>query len=196
MSKKPIVILVGPPGSGKTTNGRLLAECLGWQFVDTDAVISENCGCSIAELFERQGEAHFRELETEILRGLLQEYADKNDENGIVIGTGGGIVVREENRALLQSIERVCYLTADINVLAGRLSGDASRPLLKTTVQASEKAVEEDADLQRRKKLRNLLDTRKSAYEESGLKIDTGGLTPEGVVQEILRLLSLSPRTG
>ena len=199
MSKNLIVILIGPPGSGKSTTGRLLASQLGWQFIDTDAVIAEKCGCSIADLFQDQGEDFFRNLESETLRHLVDEYGSRAGQtglagqSGIVIGTGGGIVVREENRSLLQKIDSVCYLTADIEILAERLSGDATRPLLKTAAENSSGTDKEDELTKKRIKLKQLLDGRRAAYEEARFKIDTGSLSIESVVDEIRRLLNLSP---
>ena len=98
-----------------------MAGKLGWQFVDTDAVITEKCGCSIAELFASEGEPFFRRLESETLRQLVGQWGAAS-EGGIVIGTGGGIVVSEENRAILRSVDAVFYLTAAVEVLAERLS--------------------------------------------------------------------------
>jgi shikimate kinase len=193
VSKNLIVILVGPPGSGKTTTGQLLASHLGWQFVDTDAVIAEKCDCSIAELFENRGEPFFRNLESETLRDLVDNYGDGPGERGIVIGTGGGIVVSEENRALLQSVNAVCYLTADLDILADRLSGDVSRPLLKTASENSSADKKDDDHNEKRIKLKNLLDSRRAAYEEARFRIDTGGLSIESVAAEIMRLLNLTP---
>jgi shikimate kinase len=193
VSKNLIVILVGPPGSGKTTTGQYLASHLGWQFVDTDALIAESCGCSIAELFEKRGEPYFRNLESETLRQLIDDRGGSPGTAGIVIGTGGGIVVSEENRVLLQSVDSVCYLTADVDVLVDRLSGDATRPLLKTNGENSSTVEKEDEQMKKRVKLKNLLDSRRAAYEEARFKIDTGGLTIEGVASEILRLLNLQP---
>ena len=88
------IVLIGMPGSGKTTVGRLLADQLGKEFLDTDALIAEKAGCTIPEIFETQGEAGFRKIETQVLREI-------GNLSGKVIATGGGCVTREENYPLL-----------------------------------------------------------------------------------------------
>jgi shikimate kinase len=119
------IVLVGFMGSGKTSIGRLVAQRLGFQFVDTDAVIVERAGMPVAKIFERHGEAWFREQETATLRslGIL---------NRAVISTGGGIVGREENRALLRGLGFVVWLTASEEVIFERVSRNKKRPLLQT----------------------------------------------------------------
>lgn len=119
------IVLIGFMGSGKTSIGRLVAQRLGFQFVDTDAVIVERAGMQVAEIFERHGEAWFREMETTTLRslGIL---------NRAVISTGGGIVVREENHALLRTLGFAIWLTASEEVIFERVSRNKKRPLLQT----------------------------------------------------------------
>ncbi|MEM1011924.1 MAG: shikimate kinase [Planctomycetota bacterium] len=124
---KPRLILLGPRGSGKTTLGRGLVRELRLPFVDTDAEIERAAGRTIAEIFADEGEDGFRDRETDALRGCLAR-------DGI-LATGGGIVVREENRRLLQSIDapRVLLL-ADVGLLAHRITNDptstSTRPSL------------------------------------------------------------------
>lgn len=192
-----LIVLVGPPGSGKTTAGTRLAEELGWQFVDTDAVITEKCGTSIANLFATRGETYFRDLESETLALLLAEYGEdaKTGLVGLVIGTGGGLVVSKKNRKMLQPLPAVFYLTADLATLAERLSGDATRPLLQATADNNQRLPTGDEDASRRLKLESLLASRKEAYEEAKFKIDTSGRSIEEVVREILSLLQLSSRS-
>lgn len=112
-------------GSGKTSIGRIVAQRLGFQFVDTDAVIVERAGMQVAEIFERHGEAWFREQETATLRSL-------SILNRAVISTGGGVVTREENHALLRELGFVVWLTASEDVIFERVSRNTKRPLLQT----------------------------------------------------------------
>ena len=119
------IVLIGFMGSGKTSIGRLVAQRLGFQFIDTDAVIVERAGMQVAEIFERHGEAWFRGQETSTLRslGIL---------NRAVISTGGGIVLREENHAILRDLGFVVWLTASEDVIFERVSRNKKRPLLET----------------------------------------------------------------
>ena len=97
------IVLIGMPGSGKTTVGKLLARQLGMPFVDADAEIEEKAGCSIPEIFARDGEAGFREQESWVLANLGRR-------SGTVIATGGGCVTREENYAPLHANGRIFWL--------------------------------------------------------------------------------------
>ncbi len=116
--------LVGLMGAGKTSVGKCLAELLDLPFVDCDARISAATGKSIPEIFEADGEARFRRLESEILKDLLEADAPS------VIATGGGVVLAERNRSLLRLRAVVCWLQAEPSVLAARVGKDSSRPLL------------------------------------------------------------------
>lgn len=116
--------LIGLPGSGKTTAGKLLARQLGVPFVDTDHAIEQRLGCSIRAFFEAQGEEAFREVESEVLRELT-------DGPACVLSTGGGIVLRPQNRERLRSHCRVVYLRASPQALFQRLRNDRRRPLLQ-----------------------------------------------------------------
>jgi len=113
------IYLVGPRGSGKTTVARALADALGWAWRDADAALVEAAGRSIRELFESEGEAGFRDRESAVLRELAR--CDRH-----VIATGGGVVLRPENRELLRATGLVVRLTADVATLCQRLSSDAT----------------------------------------------------------------------
>ena len=119
------VVLIGFMGTGKSSIGRLLAARLHFKFVDTDQLIIKEAGCEIPQIFAERGEAHFRELETAALSSLAQ--AERR-----VIATGGGIVVREENRPLLRTLGLVVALTASEEVIFQRVSRNKKRPLLQT----------------------------------------------------------------
>ena len=112
-------------GAGKSTIGRLLAQRLGYNFLDTDHIIEDRTGADIPWIFDVEGEDGFRTRETNILKEVI-------DLKDVVIATGGGIVVKEENRDVLkQAASTVIYLTATIDQLVSRTSRDRKRPLLQ-----------------------------------------------------------------
>lgn len=125
INKNKNIILIGYMGSGKSTVGKKAARALEYTFLDTDALIEEAEGMAISELFEKKGEAYFREQETETIRRLLQA------PKGNIIATGGGLPMREGNAELLKKLGTVVYLKAETKTLMARLSGDTTRPLLK-----------------------------------------------------------------
>lgn len=120
------ILLLGFMGAGKTTVAKVLAERTGCQALDTDALIEEKEGRSIAAIFKEDGEEAFRDKETQILRDLASK-----DLKDTVISVGGGLPVREENRFLMNCIGRCFYLKAPAEVLARRLRSSKNRPLLK-----------------------------------------------------------------
>jgi len=111
-------------GAGKTTVGQLLSKKLRLPFKDTDAEIESRTGADIPWIFDVEGEAGFRDRETQVLKDLLSD-------NFGVIATGGGIVMRDENRALLKSVD-VIYLKASLDEQLRRTANDRKRPLLQT----------------------------------------------------------------
>src|SRR4051812_2610937 len=90
------IFLIGPRGSGKTTVARLLAAALEWDEIDADAELEARAGCSIREVFETEGEAGFRQREADVLAELCLR-------NGVVVATGGGVILRPENRERLKT---------------------------------------------------------------------------------------------
>lgn len=119
------IILIGLMGAGKTTIGRLLASSMGRIFIDSDHEIQQRTGVDIPLIFEIEGEAGFRKRETEVLRDVTQL-------PNIVLATGGGAILREENRELLRKSGTVVYLRVPINELKRRTRFDKNRPLLQT----------------------------------------------------------------
>ena len=119
------VVLVGPMGAGKSTIGRALAEELGVPFHDTDTLIEQRCGASIAWIFDVEGEAGFRDRETAVIRELAGGC-------GAVVATGGGAVLREENRRLLSDMGTVVYLETSVKQQLARTRRDRKRPLLRS----------------------------------------------------------------
>ena len=131
------IILVGLMGCGKTTVGKALSKRTGMPLLDTDAIIEEQIGKPIPQIFAEQGEAHFRALETALLRYLLYNPTPSPS----IISTGGGIVVRPENRELLRKLGFTVWLNVSINALL------TNRPLLQNT---DRRAVFERLDSERR----------------------------------------------
>jgi len=163
------IFIVGPMGSGKTTVGKIVASELFLEFHDTDAKIEENTGVTIDWIFDIEGEAGFRKRETAILRDMVAS-------NSIVLATGGGIIIEEENRELLASRGTVFYLHTPLNTQVERTSKDKDRPLLKD--QDPEKVL---ADLQ---------ESRQSLYEAvADHIIDTENKSGSQVANEIVKLV-------
>lgn len=120
LASKENIVLTGMPGSGKSTVGKLLTLD-GFSFIDTDAEIEKQCGCSIKELISTKGERYFRDLESEVIRNASSESAR-------IISTGGGAILREENVHCLKRNGKLFFINADIN----RLQATDDRPLSDT----------------------------------------------------------------
>jgi shikimate kinase len=123
-SKNRNIFLVGLMAVGKTTVGRLLADELAMPFFDTDRVVEEKAGAEIAWIFDVEGEAGFREREVQVVDELTARH-------GVVLATGGGVVLREENRRNLAARGTVIYLDSPIDRLVERTRRDKRRPLLQ-----------------------------------------------------------------
>lgn len=167
------LILVGPMGAGKSTIGRLLARELHLPFKDSDKEIEVRTGADIPWIFDVEGEAGFREREQAVIADLCRE-------DGLVLATGGGAVLRAENREALRGGGRVIYLHTSVEQQLERTARDRNRPLLQT------------ADPGR--VLRELLALRDPLYREvADLVIETDQRPPRLVVQEILERLEQLP---
>lgn len=118
------IALVGPMGAGKTTLGKLLAESIGYTFVDLDAEIESRAGASVSWIFDVEGESGFRAREQRVLADLLQQERQ-------VIATGGGAVTTEENRIQLRHHAYVVYLEVSPETIFERTQRDTQRPLLQ-----------------------------------------------------------------
>lgn len=159
------VFLVGCMGAGKTTIGRHLARMLDLEFVDSDREIESRTGAAIPLIFEIEGEAGFRDREARVI-------ADLSERSGIVLATGGGAVLRPENRARLKDRGFVVYLRAPLKQLYERTRRDRSRPLL----QAGNP----------RQVLARLVSERDPLYREvADLIIDTEHRTVKSIATEI-----------
>ena len=117
------VFLVGPPGAGKSTVGRHLAAHLQAKFFDLDEVIQERAGADIPWIFDVEGESGFRDRES----AVVKDFASRDH---VVIATGGGVVLRPENRIVMSSASTVVYLEASLSTLVSRTEGKNKRPLL------------------------------------------------------------------
>ncbi|HTF95911.1 MAG TPA: shikimate kinase AroK [Cellvibrio sp.] len=167
--RKSLVFLVGPMGAGKSTIGRLLSSELAFNFRDSDRVIEERTGADIPWIFDMEGEEGFRERETAVLQELVKEA-------NTVVATGGGIVLREQNRQLMKAAGFVCYLTASIDQLVERTARDKKRPLLQ---------VENP-----RQKIIDLLTLRDPLYQVAAdFVVNTDRRSPKSVAQEIASLV-------
>ncbi|CAD5375402.1 shikimate kinase I [Pseudomonas sp. OF001] len=169
------VILVGPMGAGKSTIGRLLAKELHLPFKDSDKEIEVRTGADIPWIFDVEGEQGFREREQAVI-------ADLCHEDGLVLATGGGAVLRPANREALRAGGRVVYLHTSVEQQLERTARDRNRPLLRTANPGQV--------------LRELMALRDPLYREiADVIIETDQRPPRLVVQEVLgRLEQLLPR--
>jgi shikimate kinase len=156
--------LVGMMGVGKTTVGKLLAEEIGYRFVDTDEVIVKAAGKSINEIFAENGEAEFRQLESDVLAQVCAY-------TKLVIATGGGIVMQQHNWSYLHH-GLIVWLDVPVQIILQRLAEDDTRPLLQDDPES---------------KLRSLLEQRQPMYSQADLHITINAAeTPEEIATRIL----------
>jgi shikimate kinase len=192
----PVVVLIGPPGVGKTTIGGALAERLGCLFLDTDQVIQASTGLSVPTIFSQYGEPIFRMLETSLLAALIANSksqpgsgAAKQRLPGTVVATGAGLPAQPGNLEELENLGTVICLTAPLKVLAERLSVSGSRPLLSrgpTDEEASTMPDEENG----LKRLESLLSARTQIYARPKAQISAENSSIDEIVERILQILS------
>ncbi|MBX3621351.1 MAG: shikimate kinase [Rhizobacter sp.] len=160
------------PGGGKSTVGRQLARRLCWGFADSDAVIEKRIGMSVRSFFERQGEAAFRDIEAAVIAELAGSAR-------VVLATGGGAVLRNENRQALRSHCHVVYLRSSPEELHRRLRHDTSRPLLQVADPLA--------------RLRELFEQRDPLYRETAhFIVETGRPSVGALVNMVLMQLELA----
>jgi len=169
----PLLVLVGPPASGKTTIGTAVAESLGVAFRDTDADVEDAAGATVADLFVTHGEPHFRALEERAVARALAEHDG-------VLALGGGAVTSAATRELLVAHGRaggtVVWLDVDLPSAAKRVGLSRDRPILGVNPRAM---------------LRQMLEVRAPLYAEvSTATVATGGRAPEDVVADVNALVA------
>ncbi len=158
-----VVFLVGFMCSGKSTVGRLLAQALGWEFLDTDELIESREGISVEEIFEKKGEEYFRQEEMRVLDEVLRR-------KRLVIGTGGGLGANPRAMKLMKSAGLVVWIDIDFDTFLQRCAGESGRPLLKRGLDM----------------LRELFQRRRQTYSEAHLRVD-GKAPPEEIAGIILK---------
>lgn len=163
---KTNIVLTGFMGSGKSTVGRLVAEALQLSFVDSDDLIVERAGKSIAQIFADEGEGGFRRLEGSVCRHLARQ-------EDLVIATGGGALLDEQNRNALEDKGILICLLASPGIIRQRLAGESGRPLFEGNWEA-------------------LYEDRLPAYRRILHRIDTDQRTPQETAQKVVELWRVS----
>ena len=162
---KPNIIIVGLPGSGKTSIGRAAARQLNWPFIDFDTEIEHREHASVQQIFERRGEAYFRGLEQALTREMARC-------NGTIMSAGGGWITNRESVALLRPTGRIIYLRAAPERLIARLAvARVPRPLLQVADPLGT--------------LKGLYDIRRPLYEEADLTIDTELVDRKELIEQV-----------
>ncbi len=170
------IVMVGMMGAGKSAIGRRLAQRLGLPFIDADAEIERAAGCTIEEIFEKHGEAVFRDGERRVIARLL-------DGPVGVLATGGGAFIDPETRARIRSRAITVWLKADLDTLVERVSRRNHRPLLKGGDP--------------REILTRLMATRNPVYGEADITVETGDAPTAATVERVIEALAaLGPRAA
>ncbi len=167
--KSKNIILVGFMGTGKTVTGRVLAEQTGLELVDMDSIIEKRAGKAISDIFASEGEAVFRAMERELAQELAQR-------DGLIISTGGGIVLNPDNISDFEKTGLVVCLKASPEIIFQRVEKDTTRPLL-----AGDKKTQ----------ITSILKMRQPLYDAIEHGIDTDGRTTEETAKPILELYAL-----
>lgn len=162
------IVLTGFMGTGKTTIAKELSKMLNRKLVDIDEEIEKDQKMTINDIFSNFGEKHFRDIETAVIKKFSRV-------NNIIISTGGGAVLKEENMEALKENSEVFCLNASAETILERTSRSGNRPLLK---------VENP-----REKINELLNFRRPFYEKAGIIIETDGKTPTEIVDEIAEIM-------
>ena len=171
MNARHAIVLVGLMGSGKTTVGKRIAQELGFPFVDSDDVVASVAGKSVRDMFAQDGEAVFRQCESDAIKSVLV-----GRQSSVVLATGGGAVISSENRSLIsEQASNVVWLDASVEDLVVRTKQSAARPLLDGDAAAT---------------LQSLSSQRSAWYEEvATVRIDTRGKTVAKVCSAVLEAI-------
>jgi shikimate kinase len=164
------IILTGFMATGKSEVGKELARLLEMEFIDTDDLIEEKVGMKISEIFAKKGEKFFRDLEAEIAKAV-------GSWDNYVIGTGGGIVLKQKNIDFLKKNGKIVNLKTSVEKILQRISKSSVRPLLNV----------KDKELE----IEKLLVKRKPYYEKCDFVVDTTETTPEDAAKKIIKMLNL-----
>ncbi|HJQ68138.1 MAG TPA: shikimate kinase [Blastocatellia bacterium] len=159
------IFLIGFMGAGKTTVGRILADRLGFDFIDLDEVIEANAAKSVRAIFAELGEGEFRRLEREALQQI-------RGMKGAVIALGGGVYISEDNRAIIDQTGEAVWLDCPLETCLGRVERDGSRPLLAGAAE-----------------MKALLDRRRPFYALADHVVSTGECSAEEAAQRVLDAL-------
>ncbi|HEY4706940.1 MAG TPA: shikimate kinase [Thermodesulfobacteriota bacterium] len=165
------IVLTGFMGTGKSTVGRLLSRRLGLRFVDIDELIEAEAGMTIAAIFSSKGEPAFREMEAAMVKRL----ASGELGEGLVVSTGGGVVMLPENRELLKGWGTLVCLKASVEEILRRVGERTDRPLL--------------ARPDRKEAITTLLREREEAYRDCDIEIDTTGRSIDDVAAAVEKLV-------
>lgn len=170
LSNMPLVVLIGPPGAGKSSVGKALAQRLSAAFADTDALIEKESGLRVSDIFLDKGEPYFRELEREIVLKCLKSFEG-------VLALGGGAVMNEEvKQALQNSSDPIFFLDVSLSSAAPRIGFNRDRPLLVGNPRA---------------KWQELMNVRRPVYEALATRtVSTDSGTPSQIAQQIAEAMS------
>ena len=169
------IYLIGFSGSGKTVVGRLLATNLSSVFYDTDQMIADREGSSIAEIFDIRGEEYFRRVESAVIRELVENKADDK-----VVALGGGTFENEFNRKLLLNSGLVIFLSCSVRTIYSRLKEGPDRPLLRVRPKDGETTRQA-----RVRRIKQMLSQRSSHYALADIRLSTTQRTPQMAAMEL-----------
>lgn len=161
------IVLIGYRGTGKSTVARILGQRLRRKVISTDEEIVNEAGQPIPQIIEQFGWDHFRRLETQMCQNLT-------DQKNLIVDTGGGLILKEENVAMLKADGKIFWLTAEVSTIASRISGDTQRPSLSGTKSFVEEIEE-------------ILEIRRPHYQAAAdVIIPTDNEPPETIAAQIL----------
>lgn len=172
-----LLILIGYRATGKTTLARLLAQRLGWEWIDADVEIERRADKSIARMFAEDGEPAFRDLEARAIADLCRC-------RNLVLAAGGGAPLREESRRTMRQCGHVVWLTAAPETILARMTGDVTTAARRPNLTEKDPLAE----------IVHLLAVREPIYRQTAHRVvDTQGKTPERIAEEILSGLPIHP---